>query len=383
MARTKLIRDLGSLPPPPNLGAGDNKTGNLKQILRSLAVKNQREQPRVFYSLREVANQFQVPISAVSRVYDDMEAEGLLSRVRASKTILNGLRYNRRRVRAAIGLPALLSTFIAISDYRTFLNSIRRELWMRGFSTNMVFYKPEEAADGSLTDQFKSYEIDAVIWLHPGRSAKAAFLRLADMGIRMATISAVGTPTLPSRYYLWRDSAIIALLSGWKSKNPQCSVTVIDSKEYRSPVTEELLRIVLEGLQIETTIRTFRNQPANKFLRDLRRLKTDGIIFPSAGLAAMFSFQNAPELTSLIKSQRVAFIDGPIDVAFSQVPDASVDLITFDWKAVSETIVNDLVTLEAFDRNLHTTFEAQAQLRVPLSKFSETIRPYRSIALGL
>src|ERR1041385_3240368 len=100
MARSRLIRDLGPLPHRSTIGPGDHKAGNLRHILRSLAIKNQREQPRVFYSLREVARQFRVPVSAVSQVYHDMEEEGLLSRVQASKTILNGLRFNRRRVRA-------------------------------------------------------------------------------------------------------------------------------------------------------------------------------------------------------------------------------------------------------------------------------------------
>src|SRR5690349_19085993 len=94
MPRARISADLGPLPRGSTL-SGYNRTENLRQLLRSLALKNQREQPRVFYSLREVATKLRVPISAVAKIYREMEQEGLLSRVRSSKTILNGLRHNR------------------------------------------------------------------------------------------------------------------------------------------------------------------------------------------------------------------------------------------------------------------------------------------------
>src|ERR1700736_3289296 len=176
MPRTKILRDLEPLPRGSAMRGTRHKTDALLKILRSLAIRNQREQPRVFYSLREVAKQFRVPVSTVAKIYRDMEQEGLLSRVRGSKTILNGLRYNRRlSVRAFVGLPALLSNFITIQDYRTFFICIRRELWLRGFATTMVFFRHVEAADGRLSDQLKSLEVDTVIWLQPGRRAKETF----------------------------------------------------------------------------------------------------------------------------------------------------------------------------------------------------------------
>src|SRR3984893_13994558 len=186
MFQTRISRDLGPLPSRSALKATHQKADSLLEILRSLAIKNQREQPRVFYSLREVARQFRVPVSTVAKIYHDMEQEGLLSRVRGSRTVLNGLRYNRRlSVRAFVGLPALLSNFITIQYYRTFFIRIRRELWLRGFATTMVFFRPDEAVDGSLSDRLRTYDVDTVIWLSPFRSAKESLLRLSDMGIRV------------------------------------------------------------------------------------------------------------------------------------------------------------------------------------------------------
>jgi hypothetical protein len=380
MPRTRISHDLGPLPRGAALRAAHHKPNSLLQILRSLAIKHQREQPRVFYSLREVANRFRVRISTVAKIYHDMEQEGLLSRVRGSKTVLNSLRNNRRlSVRGFVGLPALISNFITIQDYRRFFISIRRELWLRGFATTMFFFRPDEAADGRLSDELKSYEVDTVIWLHPGRTARETLLRLSDMGIRVIVISQVGTPSMPCRYYVWKERAIESLLKDWKDRNSIRKITVVDSKDYRSPVTEEVLRVILQNLGIGAVARTFHDEDSSAFLRELRRAETGGIIFPSSGLASMFAFRSPDQLADLLTSQRVAFVDGEIDIPFAKVPDVPVDLVTVNWQAVAESIVNDLITREAYDRNRHTTFDAGVRLRVPLSSFCEEIRPARSI----
>jgi hypothetical protein len=313
-----------------------------------------------------------------------MEQEGLLTRVRGSKTVLNGLRNNRQlSVRGFVGLPALMSHFIAIPDYRTFLMCMRHELWLRGFASTMCFFRHDDAANGKLSNQLKKYEVDMVIWLQPGRSARETLLRLSDMGIRVISISQVGTPSIPSRYYVWREQAIEVLMKDWKTRNSARKITLIDSKDYRSPVTEEVLRVVLQNLGIEPGIRTFRNEDSSIFLRDLGRIETNGIIFPSSGLASLFAFRSPDQLIDLLRAQHVAFIDGPIDMPFAQIPDVPVDLVTVNWQAVAESVVNDVITREAFERNRFTTFQAEAQLRVPLNSFSEELHPSQGIAASI
>ena len=372
------------MPRVSNLKDTEHKIQNLRQLLRSLAIKNQREQPRVFYSLREVATRFKVPISTVAKIYREMEWEGLLSRVRGSKTVLNGLRKSRRlSVRGLVGLPALISHFITIHEYRTFFIWMRRELWLRGFATTTFFLRPNEEADGTLTDQSKNYEVDMVIWLQPGRSAFETLLRLSDMGIRVIAISQVGTPSIPSRYFVWRERAIERLLKEWKKEDSVRKITVVDSQEYRSVVTEEVLRVMLQNLKIESETRTFQSEDVGAFLRDLSRNKADGIIFPSAGLASMFAFRNPTELTDLLAARRTALVDGPIDMPFCKIPDVFVDVVTVNWQVLAESVVNDLITREAFERNRYTTFEADVRFRVPLRSFCDEMRPSRGIAASV
>ena len=384
MARSRISPDLGRIPHGYRLKESEHKTEDLRELLRSLAIKNQREQPRVFYSLREVATRFKMPVSTVAKIYREMEQEGLLSRVRGSKTVLNGLRNSRRlSVRALVGLPALISHFITIQEYRTFFIWMRRELWLRGFATTTFFLRPDEEANGTLTEQSKSYEVDVIIWLQPGRSSFETLLRLSDMGIRVIAISQVGTPSIPSRYFVWRERAIETLLKDWKNQNSVRKVTVVDSQEYRSVVTEEVLRVMLQNLKIESDNKTFQSEDAGIFLRDLSHSKTDAVIFPSAGLVSMFAFRNPQELTDLLTTRRSAFVDGPIDMPFCKIPDVFVDLVTVNWQVVAESVVNDLITRQAFERNRYTTFEAEVRFRVPLSSFCDEMRPSRGIAASV
>ncbi len=379
MARTRIARDLGPLPRGSLSRGVHGKTETLLQILRSLALKNQRERPRVFYSLREVAKEFRVPISTVAKTYSELEQEGLLTRMRGSKTVLNGRRYNRRlSIRAFVALPVLSSHYLGLQEYRTFFMCLERELWSRGFAAATIFVRENEIDYGSPVDRIKSYGVDTVIWLQPGRRAKESFLRLADQGVRVLGISQIGTPSLPSRYYIWRESAIVTLLRDWKDRNSVRKIKLVASKEFRQPVTEEIVRVILENLGIESAI-IMVDKPDAPFLRGLRGLKTQGIIFPNAGLLSLCAFRNPHDLVNLLRAQRVAFVDGPIDLPFAEISDAPVDVVMFDWQAVSESIVNDLISREAFDQNRHKTFEAQAHLRVPLSRFAEEIRPTRTM----
>lgn len=107
-------------------GNRDKKTSQLLQMLREVALRAQEDQPREFYSLRDVAKNFAIPISAASRLYRALAAEGLLQTVRSSKTLLQGLARDRHlSVRGVVALPASLSSFITLQDYRMFLIRVR------------------------------------------------------------------------------------------------------------------------------------------------------------------------------------------------------------------------------------------------------------------
>jgi hypothetical protein len=136
---------------------------------------------------------------------------------------------------------------------------------------------------------------------------------------------------------------------------------------------EETLQALMEEMEIRWSVTNFREQRTEAFLRRLQKSKTDGIIFSSSALASMFCFRSPDVVTELLRTNRVAFINGPVTMPFARVPDVRVDLVTVNWQLVGEKIVNDLITQDAFQRPGPTFFEAEAQLRVQLSDFAQNI----------
>src|SRR5688572_26900057 len=373
MARKKVTRALAPLPSPRHLEKAHHKTETLTAILRDVAVKNQQEQPRAFHSVRAVAAHFKVPVSTVSRAYRQLELEGLISRVRGSKTVLQGLNFDRQlKVRAFVGFPTSLSAFVTLQDYRTFFIRIRRELRLRGFAAATAFFEPEEAGTDALSKRFKAYEVDTVIWFQPVKEARTTALHLADMGIRLIGIGNDASSAIPIRYQVRRQSAIRTLLTNWKAQGPE-RVVLVESKDQRASAVREALPAIFDELEIRWSVATYKGQRSEAFLRELQRKKADGIIFSSSALASKFCFRAPGAVADLLQSHRVAFLNGPVSMPFARVPEIKVDLVMVDWQEVARTIVDDLISQEAFQLLGPTTFEAEAKLCVPLSDFAQSI----------
>src|SRR5438132_2964168 len=212
MARKKIVRRMPPLPKGPALRAKDHKTERLLEILRGIAVANQRDEPEPFYTLRDVASRFQVPVSTVARVYGQLEDEGILSSIRGSKTILQGLSSARHlSVRGVVGMPASLSRFVTIQDYRMFFIRTLRELRRRDFATATVFIERGQENPDRLVRRMKKYKVDTMLWYLPDGAAKEITLRLNDAGIR---VLGVGDGTLSGIfccYEIRREVAITAI----------------------------------------------------------------------------------------------------------------------------------------------------------------------------
>ena len=374
MARKKVPRTLGALPSRRTVEKAHHKTEALIEILRSVAAKNQLEQPRAFYSIREMAAHFQVPFSTVSRAYRRLEQEGLLSRVRGSKTILQGLHFDRHlSVRAFVGLPASLAAFLTLQDYRMFFIRVRRELRLRGFAAATAYYERGEASTGALSARLKAYEVDTVIWFQPPKEARETALRLADMGIRLLGVANDDLPPIPCRYQVRRDAATRALLTNWKTSHAVERVTLVQSADQRSAVAQEALQTLLDEFEIKWSVANYDGQRSEAFLRTLQKAKTGGIIFSSSALASKFCFRSPGAVTDLLRTHRVALLNGPVAMPFARVPEVAVDLVTVDWQLVAERIVNDLITQDAFQQPGPAVFEAEAKLRVSLGDFAQSI----------
>lgn len=370
MARKQVVRRLPPLPKSPSFKKKDHKSEILFETLRHLGVAAQEERPRAFYSMREIATRFRVPISTVSGIYQRLERDGLLRRIRGSKTMLRGLKYDRKvSVRAFVGLPAFVSRFVTIQDYRMFFIRTRRELRLSGFATAMLFVDVGQKED--FVERVKKNEIDTIIWFSPRSLAKEVTLRLNDAGIRVIGISDGGVSSIPCRYEVRRAEAIKTILEDWRSAGLKSAIIVSDKSSGMS-TDEQRLRESLEAVDLVYEFVSCRAKAIPAFLDSLARKKGTGIIVLSYP-ASLFSFRAPEKVTEFFKRCRVALIEGPVNMPFVKVPDVPVDLVLVDWQLVAERIVKDLINQEAFGNDKTFVFEAESRLRVPLNQYAQSI----------
>jgi hypothetical protein len=110
-----------------------------------------------------------------------------------------------------------------------------------------------------------------------------------------------------------------------------------------------------------------------KFLHDLPYSKNTGVVFPSSSFAALLGFRAPKDFAKLLARVRTLLTQGPVNLAFAQVPDAPADIIAVDWQLVAERIVADLVNKVRFIPREVVTFEAQWLRRVPFSTYALSI----------
>jgi hypothetical protein len=370
MARKKIVRGLPRLPARLAFKATEHKGARLLETLRGIAIANQQEEPQVFYTIREVAHHFAVPLSTVSRVYEELEEEGILVSVRGSKTLLQGLSGGRHlSVLGFIGMPALTSSFVTLQDCRTFFIRTRRELRSRGFAVATVFYDRNESE--RVSSRIEKHDFDTILWHQPDRVAKETVARLKDRGVRVIGVSDRWFPSIRCRYEVQREAAIMSILHDWRVNDAIKSVVVVRGVE-TSAAKEELLKALLEEQGLACEFRGAGDQRLEDFVNSLAGDKRRGIFFTSLA-AALFAFRALEAVAKLMSQARVALTGGPMSIPFAQVPDVTADLVVVDWQLVAEQIVSDLINHKAFDRAETTVFEARPHLRAPLSQYAQRL----------
>lgn len=372
MPRKKSAPGMPPLPDRAKLDGRENTVAALLDILRPIALKSQRAEAQLFYSIRDVASHFGATPSTVSRTYQQLEEEGILVSVRGSKTLLQGLSSGRHlSVLGFVGMPAFTPSFVTLQDYRTFFIRTRRELRARGFAVATVFYNEAHARADRLASRIEKYDFDTVLWHQPDRAARPVISHLQDSGVQVISVSDRGFPSVRCRYEIQREPAIAAILKDWKTRGGIKSVIVVRGSQ-PSAAKEELLKTLLDEAHLNHEFKTTGSRRVSEFLEALGREKQEGIILPSEA-AAMCAFRAPEKLAELMGRARVALTGGAVRIPFTDVPDVSADLVAVDWQLVAEQIVSDLISRAAFDRRETTVFEAKAQLRAPLSHHAERL----------
>jgi hypothetical protein len=313
------------------------------RLLRQKAQATRNKKPKEFYSIREVAGQFGVPMATVSRIYAQLRAEGLLTTVWGSKTFIAPTGIDKhRRVRGVVTLPASLVSFCAVRHYRNFFSEIHNALWKFGFATQLLFYEDKESESPMFAERLLKERLDIAIWFLPGARLKQTIARLIDRGISVITVadSAEDCPGLT--YCVDRETAIRNALLSWRKRGIS-SVTILKNSRYTSCGTLILLEKCLRDAAMPHSFTNAESLPLEHILASRVHQGSHGIIFPSSDVAVPFALQDPARFAKLAELSRILSIDGAIDIPGSYAVPSSMDIVEIDSQAIARQIVRDLI----------------------------------------
>lgn len=365
--RQKTPARLLRLPRRLVLRRNETSSDALLRLLRRVARAGRAARDQTFYSLREIANQYRLPLSLVSRVFARLETEGLLGRVRGSRTVLHGRKFDRHLyVRGVVGIPVSIFRFSAFAGYRSFVTSLRRKLRRHGFMPAAIFYEQAENRGNFLAQSLLEARADVVVWFSPRRDSRETIAALHDAGVRVIGVSDSMASAVPCRYWIEREAALRAVLREWRAAGITSSV-VVTAERGASPADEESYRLISEEQTLPSEIVTLKEVDPQPVLRRIWRTQKCGILLTRS--AAAFLASRQPEIFArLTKKGRVALVEGPVSVSFATIHDGTIDLIAVDWEKVADRIVADLINQTVWSVSERVTFQAKCRLRVALSR---------------
>lgn len=320
------------------LPATANHSLHLYERLRATLTAAQGEQAQPFYSVRALATACGLHPSTVTDLYGRLEADGLLVRVRGSRTMVAP----RRRHSAShqvIAVPLWIPGFIYISDWRLFFIVLQDEFSRHGAVADFIFYRQGEEVDAGFVRRVKSHRPDLVFWHEPHPLAdKQALLQLADAGLPViATRDKPLLPALPG-YWIDRQPALRRGMEEWLAAGIRRIILPTNANTRPDAQVTETLR----AFPFTVTMPVWRGGKTEDFLRTLV-VERAGVIWMDALFYSGLQ-QSAPAAMTELCRQCPVWLLRSRQLPPGTPPDVRVDVLEFDSRAVARRVARDIAS---------------------------------------
>jgi hypothetical protein len=371
MARKPIVREI----PPASVLLQDFpgfdekccKRSALTKQLKKLAFKLQQVDSIPFYSMREVANQFQAPLRMVAQAYEELEKEGILNRMRSSKTMLIGKRISpRKHVRAVVGVPLWLHAIVVSPYSRAFHVELEDRLRQNGFVADIIFFNSHEVGHPDFAGRLIEHQLDYIIWHTPHPNANDTLLTMNDHGIRQVLIQPTESQLLldlPTFLQDW-GAAYHEMGAAWYAHGIR-KVLVPEPVYLPSQRAENQFSNIMEsqGLRVE-----FVQPSVGKIYEQLKNIDQGraGVAFLDQQGAELLCTEEPVILEKILKHSRVALCRGPFRVPYFNHRDAKVDLVSFSAKTIAAKVASELRESMTIGKRVLDTFKPDFHQDVPL-----------------
>lgn len=378
MARKRILRNLPPLSETfkavPAFSESGNKQLNLLEELRRAAKRLRKRQSLPFYSMREVAEYFSLPLRTVALVYETLELEGILNRIRGSKTLLVGKTITPRMpVRGVVGIPIWLHALVVSPYSRALHVEMEERLRENGFVADFIFFRTEEIHEPDFTQRLLHHNLDQVIWHTPHPLASNVLLSLKDHGVQQIVIQSSESPTsiaVPTYLQDWQP-AYREMAKTWRAAGIKTVIVpdpvYLPSKRAIKIFSSTLVR---HGLKVELVEGSA--AALHRKLFATRKKFNYGVAFMDQQGADTICNEEPVILEQVVSAFRVAFCRGPIRLPYFNHRPAKVDLIRFSPIEIADRVAQDLNNINRTQGIVHV-FQATYHPLVSLSNQTESL----------
>jgi predicted TIM-barrel fold metal-dependent hydrolase len=219
--------DRSPLPPLRNVlkefsgfSRDQNKLRRIIEILRGVILELRQKKNVPFYSMREVAAFVELPLRTVAMAFQQLEADGLLLRIRGSHTKILGLENaSISHVSGVVGIPVWLGGISYYEHRRRYFRTLAEALWKNQLANDIVFSWDYEDFSNAFIDRLRRHQFDYLVWFQPFSSHRNVIESMKDQGIRSVIISDVELSFMPTHIHVDWCRAYREILQVWKEKH--------------------------------------------------------------------------------------------------------------------------------------------------------------------
>jgi hypothetical protein len=342
--------------------SGKSRQHVMTEGLREAAKKLMSENSQPFYSMREVADYFQAPLGTISLVYKALENEGIINRIRSSRTVLVGKKVlSRDAVRGVVGIPIWLHSIMLLVYTRTLAMDLEEHLRRSGYVADLTFHSTkEEEADPEFATRLLRHRLDAVILHTPIADCRQNILSLRERGVRVLVIQRKeARRDLPAVIYLQDyQSAYQKMAAQWHHAGIRKVWLWSPLADLHYKAEADTFKAILnrQGLEMEFV----QDEPGDLLKRiRLAKSKASMVVAFLDGTHSEKICNCEPQIVEQISQiARLAFCVGSIRVPYLHSRKIKADLVDFAPTEIASRLADDICRLSVLPDGICHTFVA-------------------------
>ena len=371
----RTLPPLASLLPRFNgFGPAENKTQALYDQVQALAVRLHGPASQPFYSVREVAAFFGVTAPSVTRVYERLEAAGLLLRLRGAMTLLRGTRPQPRSpVQGVVALPIWSYGYLALVEWQVFFQQLAESLRQHYLVADYIFYSYKEYSRPDFAEMLLAHHPDYLVWLFPLADMFNQIQATVQRGVQALAVAMPPTHTPFPTYVVSWERALSKVLRDQADRGATEVVIPLQ------PGGESPMAGVVRRLATRHNLTCSLYQIADLdspdwvgYVRALTPRRNRVVVFADDLWCDSLCRAAWGEMLPLLSQPHVVFLHRPT-VQARWLTSATINILALDWRKLAERIATDIATEKLFQPVTQATFHARWRPAAPAEKFGQEV----------